>query len=702
MRQIPAGRVASASRRGLPRPRFSLPAALAVAALQFAVAPPAGAEVGDTERVSVSSSGTEGDGVSVDSSISADGRYVAFESAANNFVAFNPSTMDIFLRDTLTDTTTRVSVAPGNTGGNSDSANPSISADGRYVAFDSLATNLVAGDTNGRYDVFLRDTATNTTTRVSVASDGTEGDNDSLNPSMSADGRYVAFHSAAANLVPGDENIDRDIFVRDTVANTTTRVSVASDGTETSGDSDLPSISADGGHVAFFSFAENLVPDDTNAAVDVFVRDIAGNSTTRVSVATDGTEGDAHSLIPSISADGRYIAFDSLATNLVAGDTNAARDVFVRDTVGNTTTRISLSADDAQANGAASNPSISADARYVAFRSFASNLVFGDSNADFDIFVRDTVAETTTRVNESSGGAQANSSSARPAISADGSRVAFDSGATNLVAGDTNNFVDVFVHAFLNHPPVAAADAHSMNKDTVLSVAAPGVLGNDTDPDRDMLRTILVTGPATGDLALQASGSFSYTPTPGFTGTDTFTYKAADGPANSNVAMVTITVSDAVRIVDNGPCAGFAFGSRTPRSGGGMVVVGTHSADVLTGSGGNDIICALGGDDIAKGRGRHDLILGAGGSDNLRGGGGRDLIRGQGSNDVIVGDEGADELHGNAGHDTLKGGRWHDVLRGGDGKDTLGGGGGNDLLNGGRASDSCRGGPGRDRFVACE
>jgi len=223
----------------------------------------------------------------------------------------------------------RVSVASDGTQGNDNSWDPSISADGRYVAFFSHASNLVPGDTNGKADVFVHDRVTGQTTRVSVASDGTEGNGYSWFPSISADGRYVAFESIASNLVPGDTNGVSDVFVHDRLTGQTTRVSVASDGTQGHSASDHPSISADGRYVAFESFASNLVPGDTNGKRDVFVHDRLTGQTARVSVASDGTQGNGDSIYPSISADGRYVAFVSGASNLVPGDANGNIDVFI-------------------------------------------------------------------------------------------------------------------------------------------------------------------------------------------------------------------------------------------------------------------------------------------------------------------------------------------------------------------------------------
>jgi Tol biopolymer transport system component len=211
-----------------------------------------------------------------------------------------------------------------------NSSGSAVSADGRFVAFGSNASNLVPNDGNHTYDVFVRDRKTGKTRRVSVSSEGVEGNGASQNPSISANGRFVAFSSGAANLVPGDTKEHVDVFVHDRKTGKTRRVNLSSAGVEADLDSDLPSISASGRFVAFESFATNLVPGDTKAVRDVFVRDRKTGKTKRVSVSSAGVEGDAESFAPSISGDGRFVAFESPAMNLVPEDLNNARDVFLR------------------------------------------------------------------------------------------------------------------------------------------------------------------------------------------------------------------------------------------------------------------------------------------------------------------------------------------------------------------------------------
>ena len=401
---------------------------------------------GITTDVSAASDGTPGNGNSFEPSISADGRYVAFASSASNLVAGDLNDrIDVFVHDKLMGQTSLVSVASDGTQGNYTSYRPIISANGRFVAFDSDADTLVPDDTNGDFDIFVHDRVTSQTTRVSVASDGTEGNGYSDQPSVSGDGRYVAFASGSNNLVPDDTNTSWDIFVHDRALAETSRVSVASDGTEANQGSYWPSISSDGRYVAFQSNASNLVPDDTNNTRDVFVHDRVTGGTTCVSRASDGTQGTNISYQPIISADGRYVAFLSLATELVGGDNNGVSDAFVHDRITGQTERVSVASDGTQGNGETGVTSISADGRYVTFVSSATNLVPVDRNESADIFVHDRTTGETTRVSVASSGAEAQGDSDWRAISADGRYVAFHSDAANLVSGDSNESSDIFV-----------------------------------------------------------------------------------------------------------------------------------------------------------------------------------------------------------------------------------------------------------------
>ena len=434
-------------------------AVLAVAAGSTSAAPTS--NQGETSRVSVSSSGGQGDYSSFATGISAEGRHVAFSSDATTLVKGDTNgKRDAFVRDRLTGETTRVSV--NSTGEQSNCSDPfgcssaaGISADGRYVAIVSAAPDLVSGDTNEASDVFVHDRQTGETKRVSISGSGSEGNGASGYAAISADGRYVAFASSASNLVPGDTNATGDVFIRDLRTGRTTRSSLDSHRRQTNrgGDSWDPAISARGRYLAFTSNASNLVAHDTNNLADVFVRDLRTGRTTRVSLSSRGKQAGQDrsgngSNAPSISANGRYIAFHSAASNLVRGDTNRAFDIFVRDTKTKQTRRVSVSNRGRQANAESFGPeSISPDGRYVAFGSLASNLVAGDINDTTDVFVYDLHTGRVTLASRNTGGQQGNDGSANAvgAFSADNAYLAFSSWSSNLVDGDTNGGPDAFV-----------------------------------------------------------------------------------------------------------------------------------------------------------------------------------------------------------------------------------------------------------------
>jgi Tol biopolymer transport system component len=400
------------------------------------------------ERLSVDSAGAQGGALSQYPAVSADGRWAVFASNATNLVAGDTNgATDVFLRDRSTGTTTRLSVDSAGAQANGASTWPVISADGHYVAFFSAATNLVAGDTNGAQDVFVRDTTTNATTRASVGPAGAQGNGASINPAISSDGRWVAFQSDASNLVTGDTNRVRDVFLHDRSTGATIRVSVDSAGAQGNGASSAAVVSADGRYVLFASDATNLVLRDTNLRTDVFLRDTSGGGTTRISVSSAGAEGNGASLPGGISADGRYVAFQSDATNLVSGDTNGTTDVLLRDRTAGATTRISIDTGGGNPNGASSAPTITEDGRYVAYQSAASDLVAGDTNGAADVFVRDRTGGTTVRASVDRAGAQVNGASSAARVAPRGRFVVFHSVATNLVAGDTNGVQDAFIAA---------------------------------------------------------------------------------------------------------------------------------------------------------------------------------------------------------------------------------------------------------------
>jgi Tol biopolymer transport system component len=447
---------------------------LALATALFATASASAGASGSTERVNVGPGGVQAnDAVNLAPSISAAGRHVAFVSRASNLVPGDGNAReDVFVRDRQAGETHRVNIGAGGIEANGVSSDPSISADGRVVAFVSAATNLVPDDTNARSDVFVHDRQTGETRRVSIASDGTQANGNSFEPAVSGDGRVVAFGTSSSNLIPGDTTGNSEILVHDRQTGVTSRVSVASNGAAPPfADSSRPSINADGRYVAFESGASTLVPGDTNQAADVFFHDRQTGETSVIAF------GDRTSSFPSVSADGRFVAFFSGATNLVAGDTNNAPDVFIGDRLFGELRRVSVGVAGEQGNSTSQEPSISADGRYVAFRSFATNLVVGDTNARSDVFVHDVQAGETRRVSVDSTGAQGNDASLEPSVNADGRYVAFTSLAQNLVPGDTNG-ADVFVH---DARPDADGDGVLDDADNCPAVANP----EQTDADAD-------------------------------------------------------------------------------------------------------------------------------------------------------------------------------------------------------------------------
>jgi Tol biopolymer transport system component len=401
-----------------------------------------------TDRVNLTSGGAQASGGASDQAkVSGNGRYVVFRSAATDLVTGDTNAVaDIFLRDRTLGTTERISVSSAGAQADGASANPAITPDGRYVVFSSTATNLVASDTNGLGDIFIRDRTLGTTERVSLTNGGAQatGGASSL-PVVSQDGRYVAFESDATDLVAGDNNAARDVFVRDRTGATTERVSLTNGGAEASGS--RPSISSDGRYVTFESASTTIVNGDTNGLTDVFIRDRTGATTERISVTSGGAQatGGAGSINAKISPNGRYVVFSSTTTDLVNGDTNGAADIFVRDRTAATTERVSLTNGGAQATGGPSlNPTISDDGRFVVFDSDATDLVTGDTNNRTDVFIRDRTVATTQRISLSSGGAEGGANATNGSVSCDGTVVAFDSFATNMVSGDTNGLQDVF------------------------------------------------------------------------------------------------------------------------------------------------------------------------------------------------------------------------------------------------------------------
>jgi Tol biopolymer transport system component len=371
------------------------------------------------------------------------------------------------LADTVaaTGTTMRVSVGSGGIEGNDHSWGPAHTADGRYVLFESYASNLVASDTNATLDVFIHDRETLITQRISLDSAGNQVNGASRCPcAITGDSRYAVFWSWASNLVPGDTNNDVDVFVYDRQLGLVERIGGDIPGLLGNTGSHCPcGISEGGRYVAFSSWAK-LTPADTNGTPDVYVRDRATGATERANVASDGTQGNHHQFAVwccvAISADGRYVVFPSVASNLVPGDDNFfcdtnldgnyvdnCPDVFVRDRQSGTTELVSVATSGHSGMGRAEAPTMSSDGRYVAFMYSGSDMVAGDTNSAYDVFVRDRSLGTTERISIASDGSQV-SGQCYCGISSGGRYVTFYDG--QVGPGDTNGVWDAFVHDRVN------------------------------------------------------------------------------------------------------------------------------------------------------------------------------------------------------------------------------------------------------------
>jgi len=432
-----------------------------------------------TTRVSVTSAGVQSTNHSQGPALSHDGRYVAFDSQAANLVPGDGNNdEDVFVHDRFTGVTERVSVTSGELEAIGNSNFPSISADGRYVAFESWA-NLDPLFINSPIDVFVRDRLLGTTELASKTwAGGMSSFGHSMSPDIAANGSCVVFESDSSVLTNDDNGAFTDIFVRELVLGQTFRLSVTSTGGPAASHSYNPAVSGDGMRVVFESVAANLVPGDVNGVADILLRNRLLGTTTLVSVSSSGAQANGLSSNCEISADGRYVVFSSLATNLVPNDVNGVRDIFLRDLQLGTTELVSLTSAGAQANNFSHDPDVSADGRYVTFRSAATNLHVGDPSNGDDIYVRDRVLGTTTHVSKSSTGALANSSSNLPAISGDGRFVAFESNATNLVPNDTNDRRDIFFHDPAGFAPSIAIRTGAGNVPSSLTANSQPLLGN--------------------------------------------------------------------------------------------------------------------------------------------------------------------------------------------------------------------------------
>lgn len=479
-------------------------------------------DTGAMEVIDRSSGGQPGDGQASAVAINADGRYVAFSSTAANLVPGDAnSSEDVFLRDRVNGTVELISRSTAGVQGDDQSGREfsvAIYPDGSCVAFASMASNLVPGDTNGTEDVFLRDRIAGSTELVSIPPPGAPAGAHSRSPSLSADGRFVAFQRGALVAVRDrlaattevvSVDLDRtsagsvgppaitpdgrfvvfpnrtieqvggrtvttgEVYLRDRTLGTTERVSLGTGGassTPFATVADRPGIAADGRFITFASTAGNLVPDDTYATSDIFLRDRQAGNLDSVSLGSSGAPAVTYAQCsaPTVSANGRTVAFLSNAVNLVPGDANGVIDAFVYDHDTRTLQRASVSGTGTEGHGETTAASISPDGRFVAFVSLADDLVSGDTNNSPDVFLRDLALGTTDRVNVTSAGGQAPSGVGLllrpvPAVSPGGRFVAFVSRA-GLLPGDTGTTAQLYLRdrQFSSTEPVSVAAAGGM------------------------------------------------------------------------------------------------------------------------------------------------------------------------------------------------------------------------------------------------
>lgn len=413
----------------------------------------------ETRTVVVGPPVEQGNANSSEPAISADGRYVAFTSEATNLLKTTTFSRNIFIKEIESGATALVSANASGVEGNGDSEQAAISGDGLFVTFASEASDLVAGDANATCtnaggvtinckDVFLKDIAAGTVTMASVDANGVQGDGISLQPAISADGRFVAFTSFAANFAPGDGNGTADIFIKDTQTGVLALVSTGTDGMPANGESGHPAISADGRFVAFQSRADNLVEGDGNGRSDVFIKDTQTGGLALVSADAAGVPGNKASGFDALalSADGRYVIFESEADNLVGGDVNGKRDVFLKDTQTGAIALTSTGAAGAQGeDDSYLSVAISADGVMAFFSSNANNLAAADTVNKTDIFRKNTQTGVVDLLATDSTGVPGDGASDRLAVTPDGFLVAFSSAAANLVADDANSKTDIFL-----------------------------------------------------------------------------------------------------------------------------------------------------------------------------------------------------------------------------------------------------------------
>lgn len=641
-------------------------------------------QVIDIQRVSTDENGIQGDDTSLGGAFSDDGTKIVFASESRNLIESDTNgRRDIFVKDLVTGEVICASVSSAGIQSNNNSDIAVISPDGTKVAFQSGATNLAPGDQTDAIDIFLKDLVTGAVIQVNTDSNGVPASTSFLNgnyaPVFSPDGTKVLFRSGATNLVSGDTNNIDDIFLKDLITGTTTRISTDSNGNQVNGRSEDAHFSPDGTKVIFTSYASNLVPGDTNGVPDVFVKDLVSWSVTRVSTDGSGNQLNAESSEAIFLQNGN-IAFKSLSSNAVANDTNGFYDIFVKNIQTGVVTRVSTDALGNQANAPSYDVSFSADGTKAVFLSGATNLVPGDTNGVDDVFLKDLTTGSIIRVNVDLGGIQANNYAFDLGISADGSKIIFSSLATNIVPGDTNAHSDVFI-VTIAEPQLLYG---TPDGDTLVG-------GNGTDTIFGEGGEDTLIGNGSSDTIIGGGGN-DYID--GGTGNDLL----AGGEGNDGI--VGGSGDDSIYGEDGNDVLSGGDGVDSISGASGVdYIVGGSSNDVLSGGDDDDSILGEDGNDYLNGGSGNDTLAGGSGQDSLVGDLGDDYLSGGDDNDTMSGGEGADSLSGDSGDDYLTGGSGNDIFSGGGGADHLLGDDGNDYLAGDDDNDVLFGGTGMDVLI---
>lgn len=565
-------------------------------------------------RVSTAANGAQANEYSEEARFSPDGRYMLFSSAASNLVGDSNGTGDIFLKNMISGEVTLVSRGVGGAPGDVWDYTASFSPDGRFIIFSSDSDNIIAGDNKNVDDVFVRDLATGAITLIS-GQGNTAGNGDSSEARFNPDGKFVVFASNSTNLDSRDTDASPDIYLKNLVTGAVTLLTVTPNSTKLNGSSDLPEFSPDGRYVLFKSSASNLVKDANDFAEKIFLKNLATGEITLISATEDNVPANGFSNYASFSADGRYVIFDSNATNLIGNDRNGeASDIYRKDLVTGAVTLLSTNSAGEQANSYSSMAQLSRDGRYLMFESLATNLVANDTNNKVDVFLKDLVTGQVTILSARPDGTQGDNDSGFAVLSPDGRYVVFESLAKNLVGNDTNNARDLF-RVDLSYKANEAAIAEGRMVEAVLSVGAASSV---TIAWGDGASTTLA--PVQGRAALNHAYAT--------TGIKAATISLVEGALTWSVAH-TIDV------------------------GGGTMVRNTALADTLAGGSGRDVLDGDGTADVLLGGGNNDRLKAYAGNDRLDAGSGNDALYGGTGNDRLIGGTGKDTLTGNTGRDVF-------------------------------------------------